>query len=314
MTEQAAHYALEYAKRVNELLHSCLWPTWFYKHEVYEVPNVATGLFITYDNQKDDEFEIHTNVKWKRFRLRLTKITKQWASLSLNTMKKLSKSTEKTIGGWERRTIYFFKGGNDPNSWMPAKAETDVYALLAGASKTWGPLVLDRVSRVRELIPSGRDHFKDYQDHVRVTINFLFIGQLGEAKPQVRIESGLEIRDLICQNRSDSGFWKDLKDKYSCTEILFDAKNTEKLTREDIRQVYSYLKPAMGLWGFIVCRAPQGDNIIAFNREQFNNYQQKRGVLILTDDDLLRMARIKLSKQDPSEYMRDRMSEFVRSV
>jgi len=311
---KSSHYALEYAKRVNELLHNCLWPTWFYKHEIYEVPNLATGLFITYDDQKDDEFKIHTNVKWKRFHLRLTKIQKKGGSLSLATIRKLCDTPEKTIGGWEQRTIYFVKGGNHPDYWAPSKADTDVYLLMASATKVWGRLIMDRVSRVKEMIPVGRDYSRDYEHHVRVTVNFLFLGQLGEAKPQVRTESGLEIRDLICQNRSDSGFWKDLKDKYSCTEIVFDAKNTQKLTHDDIRQVYSYLKPAIGLWGFVVCRAQQDENTISFNRQQFNNHRSERGVLILTDDDLLRMVKMKLNGHDPSEYMRDRMSEFLRSV
>ena len=150
-----------------------------------------------------------------------------------------------------------------------------------------------------------------------MTINFLFLDDLGEAKAQVRTEcssGGVEIRDLICQNRADSGFWKDLKDKYSCTELLFDPKNTEELTRDDLKDVYSYLKPAIGLWGFIVCRKTPSPNILAYNRTLFNNFRQERGVLIITDDDLLRMVNMKLQGNDPADYVRDRMSEFIRGI
>jgi ADP-ribose pyrophosphatase YjhB (NUDIX family) len=177
--------------------------------------------------------------------------------------------------------------------------------------------ILDELKGIKETIAAGHNHFRDYEHQIRVTVNFLFLGDLSEAKAQVRTEpgsGGIEIRDLICQNRADSGFWKDLKEKYSCTEILFDPKNTEELTREDLKDVYSYLKPAIGLWGFIVCRKTPSTNTLAYNRTLFNNNKQERGVLILTDDDLLRMVNMKLQGNDPAEYVRDRMSEFIRGI
>jgi len=93
---------------------------------------------------------------------------------------------------------------------------------------------------------------------VRVIFNFLFRGELGEGRPQTRTEpetEGVEIRDLLFSNIAETGFWKDLKDKYSASEIVVDAKNTDESTRDDLRQLYCYLKPALGFWGFIVCRS-----------------------------------------------------------
>ena len=317
MTKQEPHYALEYAKRVNELLHSYLWPTWFYKHEIYEIPDVATALLITYDKQRDDKFEVRTKVGWNQFLRRMAHVKPDWAHFSLDVMKKLSQHPEKVMGGWEGRTIYFIKGGNNPDYWTMSHAEKDALVLLISGATVWGPMVREQVRRIRELIPVGRSHFRDYEQHVKVVINFLFVKHLGEATPQKRTEpgnEGCEIRDLFCQNRADSGFWKDLKTKYSCTEILFEVKNTDKLRRNDLRQIYCYLKPALGLWGFVVCRKTQPDNIQSYNRTLFKNFAQKRGALILTDDDLLRMVDIKLQGHDPSDYVRDRMSEFTRSI
>jgi hypothetical protein len=48
--------------------------------------------------------------------------------------------------------------------------------------------------------------------------------------------------------------------------------------------LYCYLKPALGFWGFIVCRSQPSDQIQAFNRTLFKNVSQQRGVLILCDD------------------------------
>jgi hypothetical protein len=309
------HPVYVYAERVNELLHAALWSTWFYRHEIYEVPKVVTALLITYDDQRDDAF-VYSKVKWKRFLLRMSRVKKDWVHFSLKTMKDFSQ-TDKTITGWEGRTIYFMKGTSHPDRWTPKAAEIDTFLVLQGAQRVWGPLILEELKRIGETIPPGHRYFRDYENQVRVIINFLFLDDLSEAKAQVRTEpgnGGVEIRDLICQNRADSGFWKDLKDKYSCTEILFDPKNTEELTRDDLKDVYSYLKPVIGLWGFIVCRKMPPPNILAYNRTLFNNHKQERGVLILTDDDLVRMVKLKLHGKNPAEYVRDRMSEFTRGI
>jgi hypothetical protein len=152
---------------------------------------------------------------------------------------------------------------------------------------------------------------------VRVIFNFLFRGELGEGRPQSRTEEedeGVEIRDLLYSNNANSGFWKDLKDKYSASEIVVDAKNKDKLTRDDLRQLYCYLKPALGFWGFLVCRSEQPAWIRAFNRTLFRNFNQSRGLLILCDDDLRRMVQMKNRGQNPLAYLSERMSEFIRSI
>lgn len=317
MSEQRYHFAIRYTKQVNEILHAYLWPTWFYKHEIYEIPGIATAVLITYDKQRDDEFQVHTETELDEFLKRMARVAEGWVEFSRDTMKKFAQHPEKVIAGWEGRTIYFIKGGNNPDFWTASHAEKDTFPLLVNCAKLWGPMVLEEVKRAKELMPVGPNHFRDYEDHIRVVINFLFVQHLGEATPQKRTEpgnEGCEIRDLICQNRSELGFWKDLKDKYSCTEIVFEAKNTNNLTRDDLRQIYCYLKPALGLWGFIVCRETQPGNVQAYNRTLFKNFGQTRGVLILTDDDLRRMVEMRLRGHDPSDYIRDRMSDFTRSI
>jgi hypothetical protein len=156
-----------------------------------------------------------------------------------------------------------------------------------------------------------------YEEFVRVFFNFLFGGHPGDGRAQVRTEpenEGVEIRDILFSNISSSGFWKDLKDKYSASEIVVDAKNTKALTRDDLRQLYCYLKPALGNWGFIVCRRPPTDTVHAFNRTLFKNFSQSRGLLILSDDDLSRMVSIRMRNHDPSNYLQERMAEFLRSI
>jgi hypothetical protein len=132
---------------------------------------------------------------------------------------------------------------------------------------------------------------------------------LGEGREQSRTEpedEGVEIRDILFSNVAESGFWRDLKDKYLASEIVVDGKNTDEVTRDDLRQLYCYLKPALGYWGFIICRSPQDPKLHAFNRTLFRNFCQARGVLILSDEDLRRMVAMVNHGQRASDYLRDR--------
>jgi hypothetical protein len=219
--------------------------------------------------------------------------------------------------GWEGRTIYFIKGGSNPEYWTFSNAYTDTILLLEGSIQMQGPMIQLEVLNVKESIPVGHQYSHEYENYIRVVINFLFLNHLSEAKLQPRTEpgnSGLEIRDLICQNRAEIGFWKDLKDKYSCSEIVIEVKNTVELTRDNLRQIYCYLKPSLGFWGFIVCREEQPEKIHAYNRTLYNNFSHQRGILILSDGDLKKMVEIKTNSRDPSDYLRDRMSDFCRSI
>ncbi len=317
MSDTGGHFAMDYALRVNDGLHACLQPTWFYKHEIYDLPGIVTALVITYDEQHDDRFEVFTDVDPNEFLVRMARVKSDWAEFSPDALKRLADRPDKTMGGWEGRTIYFIKGGNHPKYWTPEKADEDLLLLLSSGFRAWPEMILDRVTHVRERIAPGQEHFRAYKDHVRIVVNYLFVDFLGEAVPQLRTEvehEGLEIRDLLCQNKADSGFWKDLKEKYGCTEILFEAKNAQQVTRDNLRQTYCYLKPAIGLWGFVTCRSGQPRTIFAYNRTLFNNFAQQRGVLILTDDHLRRMVEMKIRGRDPSDYLRDLMSDFTRSM
>lgn len=189
--------------------------------------------------------------------------------------------------------------------------------MLSESVHAHGMIMQDQMEHVHESIAVGRECARQYEDFVRVVINYLFVGHLGECKAQDRTEAGnegCEIRDLLCQNQAETGYWRDIKDKYQCSEVLFEAKNERELSRDDLRQTYCYLKPALGLWGFVVCRAVQPHRIHACNRTLYKNFAQTRGALILADEDLERMVRMKVRGRDPSDHLRDRMSEFIRGI
>lgn len=311
------HFTGEYVEALNEFFHSFLTSTWNFKFEVYEIPDLLTAVLVTYDDQEDDEFEIDTSISYEDFLQRMSVVKSDWIHFHKENFEAMAEQPHRTMGGWEGRTLYFVRGGSNPEFWTEEKAIEDGQVLLVSNIQMLGSMLFEEAKSIDQLIPRGRDHFKSYEHFVRVCLNYLFSGDLGEAKSQVRTEpgnEGLEIRDLIAQNIAETGFFSDLKTKYSVSEVLFDAKNKDEITRDDLRQVYCYLKPAIGLWGFIVCRSEPSKTIKSYNRTLFQNFSQSRGVLIITDDDIKKMIRMKIRSRDPSDHLSKIMSTFLRGV
>jgi len=310
------HYLLKYASQINELLHYAYWPTWFYKHEIFEIPGLLSAIIITYDHQEDDEFVLHTDSTWNDFHERLNRISLDVGTFEKDSFEILRENPHKVFYGWEARTIYIIRGGNNPGYWTEDIAYKDLFTLISASTSVQGPLLKEKLESIDEYIPIGSKGWKEFEDTTRIIIGYLF-DELGVPKAQERTEpgnEGTEIRDIICQNSAEKGFWSDIKYKYDCSEIVFEIKNKRKVTRDDLRQIYCYLKPAIGYWGFIVCRSHQQSNIDKYNRTLFQNFGQQRGILIIDVQDLQRMMQIKLSQQDPSEYLRQKMSSFIRSI
>jgi hypothetical protein len=310
------HFVEPYADRVNDLLH-LIGGARFYRQEVVEVTGLVTGLLITYDNVADDERQVRSQLTWDEFLERMSLIKADWKRFDRTNVEALAAMPDKGIHGWEGRTIYFLKGGSRPEQWSAERATRDVTVLVRSAHSMLGPLVELEVQTLRARLPPGSSEYRRYEDFVRIVFNYLFRSELGEGQAQSRTEpenEGIEIRDVVFANQSNSGFWKDLKDKYSASEIVVDTKNTDDLTRDDLRQLYCYLKPALGYWGVIVCRSEPSTAVAAFNRTLYQNFQQSRGVLILCDDDLRRMVELARRGGDPSVYLQSKMSTFVRSV
>lgn len=311
------HFSTDYVKELNNFLHTYLTSTWNYHIEIMEISDLLTAVLVTYDDQEEDLFEVSTGLCYEEFLARMSLVKSDWAHFKKENFEGLAAKPQKTIGGWEGRTIYFIRGGSNPEYWTTESAIEDGRRLILSSVQTQGTMLLEEVQRIDTLIPRGRKHFRVYEHFVRICINYLFSGELGEAKDQARTEpgnEGTEIRDLIAQNIAEAGFFNDLKTKYSSSEILFDAKNKDEITRGDLRQVYCYLKPAIGLWGFIVCRTDQPDKIHSYNRTLFQNFIQTRGVLIFTDKDIDKMLKMKIRGRNPSEYLHKLMSEFLRSI
>jgi hypothetical protein len=193
------HFIDEFADRVNEILHE-YQGTRFFKQEIVEVPGLLAGLLITYDGVRDDSRETRDRMSRTEFLERMSLVKPDWRDFDLRLMEELGKQPHRGMNGWEGRTIYFLKGGSHPEQWTAAQADSIAMALLKASAHLLGPMIQWEAEHLKENIPTGREHFRQYEHQVRVIWNFLFMGELGEGQFQSRTEpenEGVEIRDIV---------------------------------------------------------------------------------------------------------------------
>jgi len=197
-----AHFIDTYADRLIDVLHTFAGPR-FFKQEILEVSGLLTAILITYDEVLDDVRGAR-QVSWDEFLDGMSSVKADWKHFDKAMMESLAQKPDKSIGGWEGRTIYFIRGGQNADQWSVDAAEEDALKLLAASHVLLPNLVQMEVQELRERIPVGRERFREYEDHVRIVFQFLFRKQLEDGKGQSRTapeNEGVEIRRDFRQRR-----------------------------------------------------------------------------------------------------------------
>jgi hypothetical protein len=167
------------------------------------------------------------------------------------------------------------------------------------------------VSRLRGTPPGAVDA-EMYAQCVFEILRGCLAKQLSHPERESKTVNGTERRDIVFYNNSSHKFWQMVGEKYGCTNIVFECKNTEKLEPDHINQLAEYLGRPLGRFGVIVSRLPPEKNlqrkaVTVFNRNQ-------KVILFLSDDDLAEMAQLDAQGQDPTEVIERKYVQLTRAV
>jgi hypothetical protein len=110
--------------------------------------------------------------------------------------------------------------------------------------------ILGEVSR----IPHGREGSDDFERWVHRAAVILFEGSLQNIQLKPNGEA-VNRRDVVATNMAERGFWKRIYDDYKSRQVIFEIKNYEDITLEDVRQVLSYTSGEYGAFAVIVSRS-----------------------------------------------------------
>lgn len=117
-------------------------------------------------------------------------------------------------------------------------------------------------------------------------------------------------RDIIFENSSEIGFWKQVRSKYQGDYIVVDAKNySEPIKKKSVIEIAHYLKPyGCGLFGLLVSRHKESDSSFDARKEQW--ISSMKMIISLNDEDIIEMLNIKISGGKPEELIRRKIADF----
>ncbi len=169
----------------------------------------------------------------------------------------------------------------------------------------------DDVGRMLASVEPGSRDWKEYEDTCISILEKLFCPPLASPRTQSFTKDGLDIRDGLFSNGAESGAWSRLLKKVPHQFVVCEFKNwSRKIGKAAINQVRLYLeRKTIGKLGLVFCRrgaSPSG------RKAQDVAYRDSNAViLVLTDDDLLKMAERYELNGDAGELIEEMVDEFM---
>lgn len=161
----------------------------------------------------------------------------------------------------------------------------------------------------------GHSQAHAYQRSVFRLFNTLFEPELVDGQEQVRTISGVEIRDLIYSNNSDTPFLRYLMTNHGNLLVTFECKNVAELGPDDVNQLANYLGDPIGYCGFLVTRREPSKSLLAKVRATYNKQHPRRVIIILHDGDLRIMVEMRRAgSRHPVDHLQRKYRTLVQSI
>lgn len=159
-------------------------------------------------------------------------------------------------------------------------------------------------------IVCGRSEWSSYQKCVADIFEFLFYPTLDTPRFEMSDYDKANRRDIIMENQSEKGFWKNIRDLYKGDYIVIDAKNySSKIRKQPVIDLAYYLKPyGCGMFGIIVCR--KGSEKSAFHATKEQWIASNKLIICLNDQDIIEMLEIKKNNGTPEEIIKRKIADF----
>jgi hypothetical protein len=171
------------------------------------------------------------------------------------------------------------------------------------------------INELKSIKPGNKDKdWSKYQKHIEKILDYLFGNVLSSPISELSDHFKINRRDYILRNYAETGFWAQLRNRYFADFIVLDAKNYSKsVTKKEVLQISNYLKVhGAGLFGMIISRNGGDRSCYYTCREIWA--MDKKLVIVLDDNDLIKMIIAKASSNAPEEILRQKIEEFRLSM
>lgn len=163
-------------------------------------------------------------------------------------------------------------------------------------------------------IGKGKSNWRDYEIKSAEALRYLFGEDLNGWHDQKRTDDGLNRYDLICRVKPLSEFWSFVIDDLGSRYVLFEFKNYVGFIKQGqvlTTEKYLLIK-ALRSVAFILSR--KGPDKNAFLTTQGAMREHGKLMIMLTDDDICAMLKMKDEGDDPADYLFELVDEFLMAL
>ncbi len=172
----------------------------------------------------------------------------------------------------------------------------------------------DKLCAALKAIPKGKKGWRLYEQHCEQILRFLFPADLSGWHKQKRTDDGLNRFDYVCRIRPTTEFWKFLLDHLGSRYILFEFKNYRGTVKQSqILTTEKYLLEK-GLRRVAIVFTRDGADKGALFMTQGAMREHGKLMLVVSDDDLCRMLRLKQSGADPTDFLFELADRFLLAL
>lgn len=163
-------------------------------------------------------------------------------------------------------------------------------------------------------IPPGRTKATKYEKWCERAIAYMFKNDLEGWHSQKGTDDGLNRFDLICRIKPVSDFWRFLMEHLGSRYILFEFKNyRDPIGQEEVLTTEKYLFEK-GLRKVALMITRKGGSGSATVMAQGAMREHGKLMLILDDEDLCHMLKMKDEGEDASDYLFEKADKFLVSL
>lgn len=165
-----------------------------------------------------------------------------------------------------------------------------------------------------ETLPSGMNHWREYEDLCIDLLTFLFVPPLKTPKIQSISEDGLDRRDAIFSLGENDNFWSTIEFQFRTRLVVAEFKNyTEPVEQAQVESTRDYLyTSALRSVALLCSRKLPSESALKARRRAWQESQKL--ILFLSDEDLLVMLAAKTSGGCPTAVLDDQIDAFFRDL
>ncbi|MDB5006049.1 MAG: hypothetical protein JWP45_442 [Mucilaginibacter sp.] len=185
--------------------------------------------------------------------------------------------------------------------------------ISAHASEIPPPIIRDYCRDLGAVFP-GKPGWMAYELLNIEILKYLFEKDLSNWHTQRTTDDELSRFDMICRVISKNDFWKNLIQSFQSRYVLFEFKNySDPIGQDQIytTERYLYLRGLRSV-GFII--APKGGKAQAHKAAKGALREHGKLIIILSNEDLCKMLAMKAEGGEPSDYLSDRLDDFLISL